>query len=244
MFCFTVIDKDNLVFLRRMGCQVTLRNLINIEYPHLYTCVQEDGSSYPLMTDLELKTLINNTSGPDVKHVFSRLTLLHILHELVKSFPVFEVNAFHLDLQARSISEDDDRRYKYAPGQTVPTLVQDGVEEYIALQYAGEPLAVPASAPRAVAQATPAGSATAQAQAPSAPASSDDFVQPRAGTSTHTIFTWCAVAWRDAGFPEDKKKLDDIRKKAVDSLVPTGLNVSTVRTQAARWYQHRQRFAL
>lgn len=241
---YTAINKDALVFLRKMDNQVTLRNLVNIEYSDIYTCIQEDDSSYMLMTDMELKTLIKNSNGPDVRACFSRLSLLAVLKELVKGLPTFEANAFHIDLQSRAIHAEDGRRYKYMPGQPLPQLVPDGVEEYVALQYAGSALNVPASAPRSEPQATPATSASPQGAAPAASASTDDYVPPRPGTSTHAIFTWCATAWRDAGFPEDKKQLDDIRKKCVDSLVPTGLNISTVRTQAARWYQHRQRFAL
>lgn len=243
MYCFTAIDKDNLVFLVRMGAQPMLRNLVNIEFSDLYTSIQEDDSTYMMFTDMELKTLIKNSGGPDVKHVFARASLIYILHEIVKSFSVFEVNAFQLDLQARAIGSEDGRRYKYVHGAVLPALVDEDAP-YPVLQYAGSALNVPASAPRTTVQAPPAGNAAPQAQRPTAPASTDDFVQPRPGTSTHTIFTWCGTAWRDAGFPEDKKILDDIRKKAVDSLVPTGLNISTVRTQAARWYQHRQRFAL
>jgi len=248
---YTVVNKEALVFLRKMDNQLALRNLVNIEYSDLYTCLQEDDSSYPLMTDLELKQLIMNSGGPDVRSCFSRLSLLAVLKDVVKGLPLFEANAFQLDLQSRAIGAEDARRFRFVPGATIPQIVPDGVEEYIALQYAGSALNVPASAPRSEPQPTPAVAyfvgrdySGAKPAAAPAPVSTDEFVQPRPGTSTDTIFRFCASAWRDAGFPEDKKQLDDIRKKAVDSLVPTGLNISTVRTQAARWYQHRQRFAL
>lgn len=249
----TAIDKDKLVFLRRMDNQLALRNLVNIEYSDLYTSMQDDDSTYMMFTDVQLKDLIKNSGGPDVRSVFTRSLLIALLETLVKGLPLFTANAFQLDLQSRAIGAEDARRFRFVPGASIPEIVADDAP-YPFLQYAGSVLGVPASAPRPTVQATPAGSDNSAAfhcgryysgakPAAHASANTDDFVQPRPGTSTDTIFRFCASAWRDAGYPEDKKIMDDIRRKAVDLLVP-GLNISTVRTQAARWYQHRQRFAL
>jgi hypothetical protein len=236
------INRETMVFVRRMDNQSTLSKLAHIEHPHFSVYITPEDGNYELLTDFELKKLIANSGGPDVKHVFSRSALVRVLHQLTQALPVFEANAFEVDMQMRTIPEDDDRPYVYVRGAMKPTLAEEGLDT-VALQYAGNALNVPASTPQPRPQGTVAGSAPqAATRAPSAP-SADDFVQPRPGTSTHDIFAFCAKLWDDTGRTADEKQLADIRKQAVDQLVPKGLNVSTVRTQAMRWYHNRQRFA-
>lgn len=240
------IDKDNLVFLRRMENQVALRNLINIEYTDVYTAIVDDDSSYSSFTSAELKKLIKNSNGPDVERVFSHYTLGLTLVILVKGLPVFKADAFQLDLQSRAIHPEDGRRYKFVPGGGVPQLVE-GDEPYTTLRYTGEafsaPLGSPASAPQPVAQGVVAANASTPGIAPAASASTDDFAQPKPGTSTHQIFMFCMGLWNAAERTNSEPELKKIREKAVSVLTAQGLNVSTVRTQAMRWYHNRQRFA-
>lgn len=227
-----LIDKERVVFLRKMGNRSVLSKLADMECPHIHTLIA-DANGLESLTDLELKLLIKNGNGPDVRNVFSRATLLTTAHALAASLPESKVNGFEVDMQWRTIREGDTARYEYVPGSNVPRLV-DGVEELAALL--GSPASVQTQAP-----ATPVAPSAAK---PAPSPSEDGFVMPREGTSTHTIFMFCARLWKESGFSDNKATLDGIRKKAVDQLVPTGLNISTVRTQAARWYQHRQRLVL
>lgn len=243
-----LIDVEDMIILRKMQDQTTLTKLSNIEVPHKHVAIiYADGpSDFNNFTDMQLKLLIRNSAGPDVKHVFSTGTLTKILFGMVQALPMFEAKAFEVDLQLRAIPAGDDRPYKYVPGAFAPQLVEEGLDSLVPLQYsgAGDALNVPASAPQHAPQGTVAGpAAQAPARAPAA-AGGDDFSPPKPGTSTHEIFTYCAQEWKAAGYTEDKRTLDEIRKRAVDQLVPRGLNVSTVRTQAMRWYQHRTRFAV
>jgi hypothetical protein len=236
-----LIDKEHMMFLRKMQDHSALNKLGDIECPHIHImiCYADAPMDFNHLTDLELKLLIKNSNGPDVTNLYSKDSLCKIVHDLVKSFPEYVVNAFEVDLQWRYISEGDSRRYLYVRGSTVPRLAE-GLAELAALQCAED-------ARQSVAMH--ANKLAAPVAASSTPASfavreSSDFSMPKAGTSTHTIFMYCATLWKESGFSADKNTLDNIRKKAVDQLVPQGLNISTVRTQAARWYQHRTRLVL
>lgn len=232
-----LINKESMVFLRRMENHSTLSKLADIECPHIAVaiCFSDKPEDFSQFTDLELKLLIANSNGPDVRHTFSRDVLLKTVHAIAAVLPVTVADAFQVDLQLRSIPEGDKNRYLFVPGGTKPKLAE-GLAELVALQAGAN--AVKQAATHAT--ATPQGVAVPAAEA----AASGDFVRPREGTSTFTIFSFCANLWKESGYTESKSTLDNIRKKAVDSLVPTGLNISTVRTQAARWYQHRQRFVI
>lgn len=240
-----LIDKSRMIVLRKMQDEATLSKLADIECPHLPVAIYyaDAPNDFVLFTDLELKLLIKNTSGPDVRNVFSKDALQRIVFELVRSLPETVANGFEVDLQLRAIAAGDEGRYLYVPGGSKPRPA-DGLEELVALQCAadaaGRAATLAKAAPQGVAAAAPVSAPAAVAKV----TPSDDFAPPRPGTSTHMIFTFCANLWKEAGYEDNKATLDNIRKKAVDQLVPTGLNISTVRTQAARWYQHRQRFVI
>ncbi len=240
-----IIDMERMIFLRKMDNHQTLSKLCDIECSYTATRISytDTPADFGHLSDLELKLLIKNSFGPDVRNVFSKDALLKIVHQVVADFPATTANGFEVDVQLRSIADGDTARYLYVPGASKPKPA-DGLAELAALQ------ATASSATRAamLAKREPQGTvAPAAAIAPSptpAVAVSGDFVAPRPGTSTHSIFTFCAQAWKDAGYKDDKATLDGIKKKAVDKLVPTGLNISTVRTQAQRWYQNRQQFVI
>jgi hypothetical protein len=244
------INREKMTFLRRMADRATLSKLADIEHSDIHVLLTDEDTSYELLTDLELKKLIQNSNGPDVKLVFHRGTLIRILRSITAELPVFEANAFQVDMQWRCIERDDDRVYAFVPGAFKPVLAEEGVEA-AALQYAGGTLNVPASPANPAPQGTAAGSTArplfvgrdySGAAAPQRQ-EAGDFASPKPGTSTHDIFTFCWQKWSETGFTTDERQLADIRKTAVDQLVPKGLNVSTVRTQAMRWYHNRTRFA-
>lgn len=233
------IDMERMVFLRKVENETALSGLVDMEYPHiptksLYCDRPQDFSG---LTDMELKLLIKNSMGPDVRHVFSRDALLHVVHAVVAQFPSSAVNGFQLTMQLACIRPGDAQRYQYVPGSMTPALAY-GLAEHAALVCTANTISVPASAGPIV--AGPIVAASAAHTLPRAP-HIDDFVMPREGTSTHTIFMFCAQLWKESNYTTNKATLDNIRKKAVERLVPSGLNISTVRTQAARWYQHRER---
>lgn len=240
-----LIDRERLVFLRKLDHQPTLSRLGELECPHHASviCYADRPEDFGTFTDLELKLLIKNTSMQDLKNVFHRPSLLRHVYELAKMMPVDDVNGFELTMQLLTLKPDDKDRYQYVKGSRVPRNVE-GLAELAAKTCAGVPLAGPASVPQPPQAATPAALPGMPAGVVAATDGSESFVMPREGTSTHTIFMFCARLWKEAGFTDNKATLDNIRKKAVDQLVPTGLNISTVRTQAARWYQHRQRLVL
>lgn len=237
-----VIDLERMLFLRKMENESSLSILVDLEYPHIHTSTKYcDGpQDFAGLTDLELKLLIRNSAGPDVRNVFSHDALLKTVHSIVAQFPTTVVNGFELAMQRTCIKQGDARRYQYVPGSMVPKLAE-GLAEHAALACAAGSVPAPASIAPAV--AAPAVAAQVNKALPGT-ANADDFVMPRDGTSTHTIFMFCARLWKESGFSKDKSTLDNIRKKAVEQLVPTGLNISTVRTQAARWYQHHERLVL
>lgn len=233
-----------MVFLRKMADETVLSKLAEIECPHcsvaIYYC--DEPRDFILFSDLELKLLIKNSAGPDVRNVFNKDALMRIVFEMVRSFPESTANGFEVDMQLRSIDPNDSGRYLYLPGSHRPRSAE-GLEELVALLCSADAAGRAASVAKQLPQGVAAPAAAQAARAPAA-ASSDDFVSPRVGTSTHTIFTFCATAWKDSNYSDNKATLDGIKKTAVDKLVPTGLNISTVRTQAQRWYQHRQRFVI
>lgn len=240
---YVLIDMHRMVFLRKVDSHSAISKLAELEAAHVPTKIlSADDARFASLTDYEIRVLIRNSSGPDVNNVFSRDTLTLALCSVIHHLPETKVNAFEVDLQLRAVltkdganGYDGDARYRYLPGSMIAQQVE-GLEE-LALQYTGGD-----ALPR---PARPANVAPAATPAPAVQrAAGDDFVMPRDGTSTHTIFMFCAKLWKDSGFSEDKRVLDQIRKTAVDKLVPTGLNISTVRTQAARWYQHRSRLVL
>lgn len=235
-----VIDMGRMLFLRKMQNEQSLRLLADMEYPHLHIAIRycDTPTDFASFTDLELKLLIRNSGGPDVRHIFAHDTLMKVAHEIVSQFPVTMVNGFELAMQHTHVRPNDTRRYQYVPGAMVPMLAE-GLAEHAALMGSCSTLPAPASPAPAV-----AGPAVAASALRALPSAADDFVMPREGTSTHTIFMFCAQLWKESGFSTNKSTLDSIRKKAVEQLVPTGLNISTVRTQAARWYQHHERLVL
>lgn len=232
---YVLIDRERLVFLRKHGHQPTVSKLADLECPHHHAvvCGADSPSGFTTFTDLELKLLIKNTTGSDLRNVFGRETLLRQACQVAAQLEVDDVDGFELTMQVMSIKDNDQQRYQYVRGSKIPRCME-GLEELAGKVCAGAPLPQPASAPNVQGATTPAAT-------PAQPASSDDFVMPKEGTSTHRIFMFCATLWKESGYSDNKATLDNIRKKAVDTLVPAGLNVSTVRTQAARWYQHRQR---
>lgn len=240
-----LIDKGRMTFLRKMENEATLSKLADLECPHLSVAIYyaDEPRDFVLFTDLELKLLIKNSAGPDVRNVFSREPLMQIVFELTKALPESKANAFEVDLQLRSIKEGDTGRYLYVPGSQKPKPA-DGLEELAALQCTADAAGRAATLAKQAPQGVVAAATASAANALPAVQPSDDFTPPRVGTSTHTIFTFCANAWKEANYADTKNVLDGIKKTAVDKLVPTGLNISTVRTQAARWYQHRQRFVI
>lgn len=237
-----LIDKENMMFLFKMEHQVTLSKLADMEFPHVATSIIycDHHNDFVGLTDLEIKLLIKNSNGPNVVNVFSRDALLKIIHAMIQQMSEREANAYEVDLQHRTINPEDKRHFKYTPGSHVPSPVQDGVEEVAGWKYVGGATR-PASAVKAPATTTPAPSAASALPAPMQHvAEGDGFTMPKEGTSTYTIFMFCANSWKE----DNTATLDAIRKKAVETLVLQGLNISTVRTQAARWYQHRQRLVL
>ncbi len=240
-----IVNKEDLVFHRKLEDQATLSKLANIELPDKHVAIMHasDPSGWSTFTDMEIKQLLLNSGAGDHSNVFSRPRLVALAVATAESVPAdTNVKAFEVDMQHRAIALDDERPYRYVPGALRPVLAE-GLAEWAALQCAGGPLKAPASVPAHVPQPQAQGSAPQAANARPAVEPSGDFVQPKPGTSTHDIFTFCAHAWSETGFTTDEKVLADIRKRAVDHLVPKGLNVSTVRTQAMRWYHNRQRFA-
>lgn len=237
-----LVDKEHLFVLYKMDNEAALRKLCELECPHLATSIlyADKAADYQQFTDYELKCLIKNSNGPDVRSVYIREALISILHAMIVSIPVKVVNAFELDMQLRSLAPGDKFRYLYVPGSMKPKPAE-GLAELSALQYTASTLPSPATAvqhaPAPVAPVAPVSSPAAFAVRPA----NDDFTMPKVGTSTHTIFMFCHKLWEETGFKDCKTTLDNIRKTAVEKLVPTGLNISTVRTQASRWYQHRER---
>lgn len=245
-----LIDKEHMVFLHKMEDYATLSKLCDMEYPHLVTSgiYCDHHNDFSGLTDLELKLLIKNSSGPNVQNVFSRDALLKIIHAMIQHMPEREVNAHEVAMQHATIDPSDKRRYRYVPGGFLPALVQEGVEEYAGWTYTAGVLPGAASAANAPVAATPAPRAVSAvpglAATPAHVQEGDGFTMPKAGTSTHTIFMFCAERWKEMNHQDDATTLDKIRKQAVEALVAQGLNISTIRTQASRWYQHRQRLVL
>ena len=241
-----LIDRENMMFLFKMEHHSTLSKLASMEWPHVHTksIYCDHPNDFAAFTDLELKLLIKNSNGPNVTNVFAREALLKIIHSMVQHMPEREANAYEVNIQHRTIPSDDKRRFKYVPGSYVPLPVQDGLEEYAAWTYTAGAVKSPASAGKGSAVATPAPSAVSALPGPVHVLEGDGFSMPKTGSSTHTIFMFCAQRWKEASYTEDKNSLNNIRKKAVEMLVPQGLNISTVRTQATRWYQHRKQLVV
>lgn len=252
---YIVIDRDNLRVLHKHADQKIASNLANLECPQVSIVVTfcDEKGGFSLLTDLELKLLIKNSNGPDVSRVFSRDSLADIMCKIAQAFPSTEnVNGFELQMQLASLAEDDSEPYRYLRGSMKPQPAA-GLAELAALHYSGAAIAAPASAPLPVVQGTVALDAFGKPLGPGGacpPAvmakilATGDFTAPREGTSTHSIFTFCATAWKESGYQDSKATLDNIKKKAIDVLCAQGLNISTVRTQAQRWYQHRQQFVI
>lgn len=232
-----LIDKERLLILRKLDQRIVLSKLADLEHPHRHVaiCYADEVRDFNGFTDLELKLLIKNAAGPDVRHVFARETLQQILLAMVQTLPVDVVNGFEVDMQLRSLGKDDTEPRLYVRGSTKPAPAT-GLEE-VALKYAGGGGMPPPSPANAVPLPTPA------AQAPSAPRApqSDGFVEPKEGTSTHKIFSMCTKLWREAGCEDSKRVLDDVKRKVLEILEKEGLNANTIRTQATRWYHNRQR---
>jgi hypothetical protein len=252
-----LVDKEGMLILRKLeNVNSVLSKLAELECPHIATsvCYCDQPEDFAGSTDLELKLLIKNANGPDMRSVFSRSALMKIVHAMVTTLPVCVVNAFEVDMQLRTLESDNEEPYLYVHGSMKPKLAE-GLTEHVGMQYSKDALGSPATLQDAVSQATPATSAPDTAalvvqlraqrtQVDVHKQDGDGFSMPREGTSTHTIFMFCAQKWKEANYVDNKALLDDIRKKAVETLVPQGLNVSTVRTQAARWYQYRQRLVV
>ncbi len=245
---YVEIDREALVFLRKMEHQPTLSKLSSLEHPDKHVVITPAAFNGAGFTDLEMKMLIKNSHGPDVKHVFSRDTLAKILNGMIATFPVEQANAFEVEMQLRAIPSDDTRPYQYVRGAFKAREADEG-EQRAPLCYegAGDALGAPASAPQPSPQPYPAGTQAQAFAAPPrpapAPAADGDFTQPRPGTSTHDIFSFCAQEWDATGRANDEQTLTTIRKRALDTLTKRGINASTVRTQAMRWYHNRTRFA-
>ncbi len=244
-----IVDLENMLFLRKHEDYATLSKLCDMECSHVSTSLMycDHARDFVSFTDLELKTLIKNAHGPDVVNVFSRAALCDILVAMIKQMPVSEVNAYEVDLQWRTIIKGDKKRYQYVPGGFVPVCAE-GLAELAGWKYkaggAASPLPRPASPVTTLPQgavATPGASTAPRAVQAVAV---DGFSMPKAGTSTHTVFMFCAERWKEAGCVDEDDILDKIKKSAIEVLVPQGLNISTVRTQAARWYQHRTQVAV
>lgn len=233
-----LIDMEDLRVLHVHESADVLRNLDRVQAQHMHTAlIYVDGpQDFNRFTDFELKLFLRNSGAGDHASLYSRPALLQLAFDAVRAMPAVAFNGFELSLQSAYLDDDDEGAYTFVPGKQKPV---PGLVEYAALQCVGGPLKAPANVPQHVVQAPVAASPAA----PAPPAAGSDFAQPRPGTSTHAIFAFCAKLWKDAGCTADEGLLGDIRKKAVDELVPTGLNVSTVRTQAMRWHQNRQRFA-
>ena len=232
---YVIIDKEKMQFVYKHEHGSVLSKLAWIELPHIFCRIQpcDIPKDFAGLTDLELKLLIKNSNGPDVSAVFSRERLASIACNVATSLPVRELNALELDMQWRAIPEGTSERYRYVPGSYVPK-VDDGLEEYVALQV---PLQL--RTPEQLNETKPLAPVVVSPLLHS----DGDFTAPKPGTSTHRIFSFCASLWKESGYLDNKETLDKIRKRAVEVLVPEGLNISTVRTQAARWHQNRTRFA-
>ena len=242
-----IIDKENMVFLLKSQDQASLSKLCDMQFPHvaISTVYCDHPRDFISFTDLELKLLIKNSMGPDVTNVYSRDALMQIVHSMLLQMPEVQINSLEVDFQWRTIQPGNKKRHVYVPGGYVPAS-GEGLAEIAGWKYSkGAANAVPAQAsPASTAPRTARATPTANAMpAPSAKATGD-FAMPKTGTSTHTIFMFCAERWKETGYSDDHTTLEGIRKQAVETLVPKGLNVSTVRTQAARWYQHRQQVVI
>lgn len=212
-----------------------LSKLTSLENPDIgCTVIYVDRwDDYKAFSVDELKKLITQSAGPDVTKLFDKDALMRVLHAMVQTMDVTVVaNAFELDLQLRSVPEDDIQPYVYVPGAQRP-----------ALRHTPAPtlLAKAAGSAAALAKEGVQGQVAGTTSNALPGAVVEAFVMPKEGTSTHTIFMFCAQAWKDASFKDDKDTWDRIRKSAIDKLTKDGLNISTIRVQSARWYQHRQR---
>jgi hypothetical protein len=249
---YALIDRERMVVVHKHHDQRVISMLGHLEAAHrdtLNTFINESSGFGPL-SEMDLRRIIKNT-GFEPGNV-PRSVLCAMLINLLNEMPESKVDLGALEAQCEWVTglKDDVDPYRHVPKAIRPALVEEhDVADFPPAYKAAEDCVQRAASARNLpAATTPApGDAERAAERPSATVGHsivEDFTPPRPGSSTYTIFAWCATAWKESNYADDKKTLDTIRAKALDALTGQGLNASTVRTQAMRWYQHRQRFVI
>lgn len=231
---YVVIDLDHLVFVAKHPSRDWLNLLSNIEHALISTrLVEIDVQCFGTLSDLELRMLYKNTTGEDHVNAY-RHSLIAACIQLAFQLPLTpNLDGFELSLQSRAIMWEDKRAYRYAPGRTVPVLVED-------LFAAPEPLKC---APlQAIAGAT-------VPSTPSAPVAGSVPPKPRpAATVTaapkggqRTLIWECMDAlWEKADKTPDARAVLLLRKQCMDQLeAQHGVKRTSASSELGNWQKAR-----
>lgn len=125
---YVLIDLERMAVLYKHSKRAVLDNLAHIELNYCASAIipaDKFGEGYfKSMTDLELKTLLLNTTGRKLE-TFSRLHLLEQVFDALKAVPESDVQPFEVSLQADKIPFTCQKNYKYTKGSNKPVEVAE-----------------------------------------------------------------------------------------------------------------------
>lgn len=242
------IDREHMLLIHKHDDHMTVSKLASIELSHVacvVTPVESDWDRcFSSFTDLELKLLHKNITGEDF-HGYSRPHLVAACVELARRAPYTECNPFEVDMQFRSIKEDDDGRYAYVKGSMKPRPVDELFElapQRVPMLSADELRGLKVHAQRTSAGAT-AGASTPAATTPapqqrSRPVAPATPTAPRGGQRT-IIWEAADKAWEAAGKPTSQPVILKLRKQIMDDLEKQGVKRTSCSSELGNWQKAR-----
>lgn len=240
---YTSIDRDNMQFLARSENPTALSYLANIEAAHVSVVILpcDEPRDFFLLTDLELRILVRQTTGSDHSNAH-RPSLLATCVSLAQQLPERALNTFELEVQSNCIPDDDKAgRYSYAPGAHKPQRHADLFEpqRLTCVQgWSADRLAEFAKRAPQQAESVAAPSTAPERRSPAARPAAGVPAVPR-GAGKVAVWASMDAIWEQAGKPMDVKLVQGLRKRCMDELEAQGFNRSTASCELGNWWKAR-----
>lgn len=242
---YVSIDRENMALVHKHEDQSTVSKLASIELPHVACIVLSvSGDCFSIaFTDLELQKLHQTITG-QLLPGYSRGHLVSVCTELVARAAVTDCDRLEVDLQYRSIPDNDSARYAYVKGSMKPLLMPDlwqpswvvvprlTAEALLAI----EPYKASAAARNFAAAPIPAPAQGSRPPAPAAPRAAP--VAPRGGQRT-VIWDAADKAWEAAGKPTNASIILKMRKEVMDGLEKQGVKRTSCSSELGNWQKAR-----